>query len=117
MPRPIAQVAPVVEVPGPDLTVTFLIRFGGAKLYLTAAPGRRSALEAPVRAPCGPRVGHDKAKALAAHPDMPMIPPIPPARKWRVQMRAGQGHPNAHIARTTRVATSPARRYLNTVAT
>ena len=109
MPRPTAQVAPFVEVLGPELTVAFLISFGGAELYLAAAPGGRSALEA--------LVGHDKAKALAAHPDMQMIQRIPLARKWLVQMMAWQGQPNAHIARTVRVATSTVRRYLNTVAT
>jgi hypothetical protein len=108
MPRPTAQVAPFVEVLGPDLAVQFILEFGGAELYLSAQPRGRSALEA--------MVGHDKARALAAHPAMQMVQRIPLARKWLVLMMAWQGHPHAHIARTVRVATSTVRRYVNEAA-
>ena len=108
MPRPTAQVAPFVEVLGPDLAVQFILQFGGADLYLSAQPRGRSACEA--------LVGPDKARALAAHPAMQMVQPVPLARKWLVQMLAWQGLPHAEIARRVRVATSTVRRYLNEVA-
>ena len=108
LPKPTAQVAAYLEVLGPELAVTFLLQFGGARLYLAAAPGGRSALER--------LVGYDKAKALAAHPRLKMVHRVPLARKWLVLMLAWQGYPHAQIARMVRTSDTTVRRYVNAVA-
>lgn len=57
MPRATAQVEPYVEVLGAELTVMFLLQFGGAELHFSADPNTTSAV---VRL-----LGHENTKALA----------------------------------------------------
>ena len=45
IPRPTAQVAPYFEVLGAELTVEFLLQFGGAELHFSNDPKGRSAVE------------------------------------------------------------------------
>ena len=60
MPRPTAQVADYVDVLGADLAVQFLLRQGGAEMYMPADPKGKSALQ--------DLLGYDKLKELAARP-------------------------------------------------
>lgn len=55
-PRPPAQIEVFVEILGVDLTVKFLLKFGGAELYFAKDPKSRSRLVA--------FVGPERAKAL-----------------------------------------------------
>jgi hypothetical protein len=91
MPKPTAQVAPYFEVLGADLTVQFLLQFGGAELYLSRDPKGRSAVER--------LLGPDKLQALAKSNHRR----IPLAKRWLAQMLHWQGHSASSIARTLRV--------------
>ena len=102
MPRPTAQVAPYVEVLGAELAVTFLLSYGGAELYLANDPKGRASHEA--------MMGHDKAKALAAHPGLQRR--IPLAKRWLAAMLDRQGNSTAAIARQIRVSDVSVRRWL-----
>lgn len=102
MPRPPAQVEPYVQILGVDLTMTFLLKFGGAALYLPHDPKGRSEVEK--------LIGYDKLKELAARPGLQYRVPL--AKCWLAEMMHWQGHSTAHIARTLRVTDSTARRYL-----
>ena len=95
MPKPTAQVAPYFEVLGADLTVQFLLQFGGAGLYLAIDPKGRSNVEC--------LIGPDKLRALAASTNRAMQRRIPLAKRWLAQMLHWQGHSTASIARTLRV--------------
>lgn len=104
IPRPTARVAAYVEVLGAELTVQFLLTYGGAELYLANDPKGRASHEA--------LLGYDKAKALAANPRLQMSHRIPLAKKWLVQMMSWQGCSTAHIARTVRPTDTTVRRWL-----
>ena len=95
MPKPTAQVAPYFEVLGADLTVQFLLQFGGAGLYLAIDPKGRSDVER--------LIGPDKLRTLAASTNRAMQRRIPLAKRWLAQMLHWQGHSAATIARTLRV--------------
>lgn len=103
MPRPTAQVAPYVEVLGADLTIEFLLKFGGADLYLPSDPKGNSEVEK--------LLGYDKLKALAARPSLQSR--IPLAKRWLAKMLHWKGYSAANIARTLRTTTGSVRRYLN----
>lgn len=102
MPRPTAQVAPYVEVLGADLTIEFLLNFGGADLYLPADPKGKSEVEK--------LLGYDKLKALAARQNLHSH--IPLAKRWLAKMLDWKGYSAANIARTLRTITSSVHRYL-----
>lgn len=102
MPRPTAQVAPYVEILGSDLATEFLLRFGGAALYLANDPKGKSEVEQ--------LLGYHKLKALAAHPSLQRR--IPLAKPWLAAMLHWQGHSKADIARKLRVADVTVSRYL-----
>ena len=104
MPRPTAQVQPYVDVLGVDLTMKFLLQFGGAELYLAADPKGRSAVVA--------LLGYHMAKELAARPSLTMQRRIPLAKRWLAAMLDWQGHSTAHIARTLRVTDASVRKWL-----
>ena len=104
MPRPTAQVAPYMEVPGAELTVIFLMTYGGAELYLANDPKGRASHEA--------MLGHDKAKALALHPSLAARHRVPLAKRWLAAMLHWQGNSTAAIARQLRVSDVSARRWL-----
>ena len=93
-PRPAAQVEPYCEVLGPDLTVTFLLQFGGAELHLGKDPKGRSAVEQVV--------GADHARALATSTHRAMQKRVPLAKRWLAQVLSWRGHSIAQIARILR---------------
>lgn len=45
MPRPTAQVEPYFNILGAELTMQFLLTFGGAELYLSTDPKGQGAVE------------------------------------------------------------------------
>ncbi len=95
MPKPPAQVAPYSDIFGPELTVDFLLAFGGAKLHLSKNPKGLTAVEN--------LVGADKLQALARSENRSLQRRVPLAKRWITQMLHWQGHSIAHIARTLRV--------------
>jgi hypothetical protein len=102
MPRVTAQVAPYVEVLGVDLAVEFLLKFGGAELYLPKHPKGRSEVEK--------LLGHDKLASLAARLDG--IVCVPLAKRWLSEMLFWKGYSKAAIARTLRTSDTTVRNYL-----
>lgn len=107
MPRPTAQVQPYFEILGLDLTVTFLLTFGGADLYLPTDPKGGSEVEA--------LIGRENLKALAAEANRPrsvMQRRVPLAKPWLTEVLHWQGHSIAAIARKLRITTVSASRYL-----
>lgn len=95
MPKPTAQVEAYVQAMGPELTVTFLLAYGGAELAIPDAPTGRSAHEA--------LIGPDAAARLCAVRHR-LQRRVPLAKGWLAAMLAWQGHSVAHIARTLRVS-------------
>ncbi len=105
MPRASAQVAPYVECLGPEMAVEFLLRFGGAELYIAHLAGEASSLRA--------LVGADAMARLASHHRIGQhIPRVPLARRWLALMLHWQGHSIAQIARTLRATDVTVRNYL-----
>lgn len=93
-PKPTAQIEPFHRVLGPELTITFLLQFGGAPLTLSDNPQGRSALEH--------LVGAARARELAATCGHLTNKRVPLAKRWLAQAMKVQGHSNAQIARTLR---------------
>ena len=104
MPKPTAQVEPYFEVLGPELTVDFLLQFGGAELVFSNDPKGRSTVEK--------LIGSDKAKALAESRNRSMQKRVPLAKRWLARMLDWQGHSTAHIARTLRATDVSVRGWL-----
>ncbi len=107
MPRPPAQVLPYFETLGLELTISFLLTFGGADLYLPADPKGGSEVEA--------HIGRDNLKALAAlsrAPKSTMQKRVPLAKRWLTEVLHWQGHSAAAIARKLRITTVSVGRYL-----
>lgn len=80
MPRATAQVEPYVEVLGAELTVLFLLQFGGAPLHFSVDPWAGNAVVH--------RLGHEKTKALATSTNRVMQRRVPLAKRWLAQMLA-----------------------------
>jgi len=93
-PKPTAQIEPFHRVLGPELTITFLLKFGGAPLTLADNPQGRGAVEH--------LVGEDKARELAKSCTHLFKKRVPLAKRWLAQAMKAQGHSNAQIARTLR---------------
>ncbi len=107
MPRPPAQVLPYFKTLGLDLTVTFLLTFGGADLYLPADPKGGSEVES--------LIGTDNLKALAARSRAPksnMQNRVPLAKRWLTEVLHWQGYSKAAIARKLRITTNTVGKYL-----
>ena len=104
MPKPTAQVAPFFDVLGPELTVQFLLQFGGAELHFAHDPKGRGAVER--------LIGTDKAKALAESRNRALQKRVPLAKRWLAQMLHWQGHSGADIARTLRATDVSVRGWL-----
>ena len=104
MPKPTAQVAPFFDVLGPELTVQFLLQFGGAEMAFEHAPKGRGVVEM--------LVGTVKAKALSESRARYGQRRVPLAKRWLAQMLCWQGHSAADIARTLRVSDVSVRRWL-----
>ncbi len=95
LPPPPAHVEPYVRVLGIEMTVEFLMEFGGAELYLAKTPKARSRLAA--------LIGIDKAKALAASAEL-LQRRVPTAKPWIASVMRAKGLPIAEIARTLHVS-------------
>lgn len=104
MPKPTAQVEPYFEVLGPELTVDFLLQFGGAELHFAQDPKGRSAVEK--------LIGTERAKALAESRNRALQKRVPLAKRWLAQMLHWQGHCGADIARTLRATDVSVRGWL-----
>lgn len=106
MPRASAQVAPYVECLGAELAVQFLLRFGGAELYIPASPGAGSSVCALVGAEATARMANHHR--IGRH-----VQRVPLARRWLALMLHWQGHSIAQIARTLRATDVTVRSYVN----
>lgn len=104
MPKPTAQIEPFFEVLGPELTVHFLLQFGGAELHFAQDPKGRSAVEK--------LIGSEKAKALADSRNRTMQKRVPLAKRWLARMLHWQGRSAADIARTLRATDVSVRGWL-----
>jgi hypothetical protein len=104
MPKPTAQVEPFFEVLGPELTVDFLLQFGGAELHLATDPKGRGAVEK--------LVGAERAKTLAQSNSRAILKRVPLAKRWLARMLHWQGSSAADIARTLRATDVSVRRWL-----
>jgi Homeodomain-like domain len=102
-PKPPAQIAPYVDILGPELTVQFLLTFGGAELYIPKSPKGRSRLEA--------MIGHQKVKALANSTHL-LQRRVPLANPWAAACLHYQGIATNEIARKLRISDITVRRYL-----
>jgi len=102
-PKPPAQVAPFVDILGPELTLQLLLRFGGAELYIPQNPTGRSRLET--------LIGRDKIKALAQS-DHLLRRRVPLANPWVAACLHFQGIATNEIARKLRITDVTVRRYL-----
>jgi hypothetical protein len=102
MPKPTAQVEAYVEVLGVDLAIDFLLKFGGAELYLPNDPKGGSEAER--------FLGYDMLKALGARSNMQRR--IPLAKRWLAKVLHWKGYTKANIARTLRTTTGSVSRYL-----
>lgn len=103
MPKPSAQVQPFVDAIGVELTVSFLLAYGGAELYLADDPKGRSSHEI--------MLGYDAAKALAASAHL-LPRRVPLANVWLARMLKWQGHSHSSIARKLRKSDVSVRRWL-----
>ncbi len=101
-PKPPAQIAPYVAILGPDLTLTFLLRFGGGQLNIGENPREDSKL--------AQLVGLERAKALAQIPARQRQVPL--AKPWTAQYLRFKGVSVSEIARTVRASETAVRRWL-----
>jgi hypothetical protein len=104
MPKPTAQVEPYFEGLGPELTVDFLLQFGGAELHFATDPKGHGAVEK--------LVGTEKAKALATSRNRALPKRVPLAKRWLARMLYRQGRSAADIARTLRATDVSVRGWL-----
>jgi hypothetical protein len=103
-PKPTAQIEPFHKVLGPELTVAFLLQFGGAPLTLSNNPQGRGALQQ--------LVGEERARELAIRCADLTKKRVPLAKQWLAQALKAQGHSNAQIARTLRATDVSVSRFL-----
>ena len=101
-PPPSAHVEPFVRVLGPDLAFDFLMRFGGAELYLSSTPKGRSEVEA--------LIGSDKVAELAA---VGLPRRVPTAKPWLASVMKSRGLSHAEIARRLHAADVTVRGWLS----
>jgi hypothetical protein len=103
VPSPTAQIIPYYEVLGLELTVEFLLAFGGAELHLSRDSKGRSHLER--------LVGHERATALALQAHR-MQRRVPLAKRWIAAVLCWQGNSTAEIARRLHMTDVSVRRWL-----
>lgn len=103
IPRPPAHIQPYVDAFGLHQTITFLLHFGGAELYIAGRPGAGSEL---VRV-----VGQEAAERLAARADR-LPARVPTAKPWLAEAMKSQGLPVEQIARRLHVSNVAVRRWL-----
>lgn len=102
-PDPPAQVAPYVAILGPELTVQFLLKFGGAELYIPQSPQGKGRIEA--------LVGREKTKQLSGAAHL-LQPRVPLANEWVAACLHYQGIAISEIARQLRVTDVSVRKFL-----
>ena len=102
LPRPPATIQAYVDVLGPWPAFDFLMRFGGAELYVSPTPKGRSEVEA--------MIGADKVAELASL-DLPRR--VPTAKPWLARMLKTQGLSHAEIARRLHSTDVTVRSWLN----
>ena len=103
VPKPPAHIEPYVRVLGPEGAIEFLLEFGGAELYLAAAPKGRSRL--------AQAVGREKAAELAkASEQLPRRVPL--AKPWIASVWRTKGLAVAEIARRLHVSDVTVRGWL-----
>jgi len=103
LPRAPAHVAPYVEVLGHDLTVDFLLEFGGARLYWARNPKGRSEAEA--------LIGAEKLRELGRVWGGE-VSRVPTARVWLAHALHARGLPVNQIARRLHVTDVAIAKYL-----
>ncbi|MDQ7070725.1 MAG: helix-turn-helix domain-containing protein [Rhodobacterales bacterium] len=103
-PRPPAQIDVYVEILGVELTVEFILAFGGAELHLSRDPKGKSRLEA--------LVGYERAKALGQVSDR-LQRRVPLVKSWTANYLAWKGMSVAEIARTLHTSDVSVRGWLN----
>lgn len=103
VPRPPAHLEPYVRILGTEGAISFLLRFGGAELYIprTGAGSPRLA-EA---------LGSEAAQALGRAADR-LPRRVPVGKPWIARVRAAQGLPVAEIARMLHVTDVTVRNWL-----
>lgn len=102
-PDPPAHIEPYCEALGPELAIRFLIRFGGADLYLPKNPCGKSEAER--------FIGTANMKRLARHSDT-LARRVPLGNIWLAAALSAEGRPVAEIARTLRASDITVRRWL-----
>lgn len=102
-PRPTAQIAPYVEILGVDLTIDFLLAFGGAELCIPADPKGKGQLEA--------LIGYDRAKRLGENLHR-LQRRVPLAKRWTAQVLRAKGYSVNDIARRLHVSDVSVRKWL-----
>lgn len=102
-PKPPAQAQPYVDALGLEDALRFFEAFGGTEIYIGQDPKSRSSVAA--------LVGYAKAKALSEIRDE-LQARVPLVKKWRANVYASMGLPNAHIARKLGVTDVTIRAYL-----
>ena len=103
IPKPPAQIAPYVDILGSELTVLFLLSFGGAELYIPQSPKGRSRIEA--------MIGCQKVIALANCKHL-LQRRVPLANPWVAACLHYQGIATNEIARKLRITDVTVRIYL-----
>lgn len=93
-PKPSAQVETYVAILGTDMTIEFLLQFGGAELYIPELPQGRSRLAALIRI--------EKTKELAKK-DRLLQRRVPLANAWIAACLYAKGFPINEIALDTHI--------------
>ncbi len=96
---------PYVDAIGEDLTLKFIMRFGGAPVYLSSDPRSDSDVVA--------AIGVEAMKSLAKVLGPGQINRVPIAREWTARKLKVQGWSTLSIARELRVTDETVRRILN----
>lgn len=101
-PPPPAHVEPYIRVLGPDLAFDFLMRFGGAELYLSPTPKGRSEVQE--------LIGAERVAELAA---LGLPRRVPTAKPWLAAVMKAKGLSHAEIARRLHTSDVAVRSWFN----
>ncbi len=96
---------PYIEALGEDLTLAFIMRFGGSPVYLPSSEATDSEIKTVL--------GADGIKALAKIFGPGQIGRVPIAREWTVRKLKAHHWSTLAIARELRVTDETVRRILN----
>lgn len=107
LPLPPAHIEPYVAVLGIELTIEFLLTFGGAALALSANPTERARIVQVI--------GMEKARALgvAASTNHRWQLKVPTGKPWIARVLKTQGLPQTEIARRLHVSEVTVYNWLN----